>query len=636
LPPELAGTIRRCLEKRPQARFQSASDLAYNLRTISSASLPSGDRKAPRVRVRSRSAVWFALAAAGVIAVVAGVALWAPWRGAPEPTPEVLPNRIAILPLENRTGDPSLDTLGVMAADLIEQRFIETGAAEVVPMADVLGELPRGGLEGEWTRGWTQVLRLTRERGAALVLSGAYYLDGETLRLQARLVDVNTDDLIYTFEPVVVEREAAAEGIEPLREWVVAAVAAHVIRHVDINIAVMRPPSSYEALRSVEQGFGLYGHNSPEAIAHFRNALEADPEFHFARNWLIWAYLNTGDRESAEQEFSAADEYLNRMTPYDQANLRYARAEFDRDLAGQAGALRYMLELWSDSWDVRAFLGGVAIALNRPREAVEVLEPIVFSLSPSRISWAWEPLAIMTNALHMLGDYQRELEYANLGLERFPDVGGVHLVKARALAAMGLVVEAKEVIDACLPVKLREPGWNLGRMMSMTACELRAHGHRGASDDMAARAVAWWNKRASESDAGERDSLDLDGQSWALRVAGRWDEARGPLEELRERGWNPVTVAGALGVIAARTGNHEEARRIFDELPDPGLPQSASDRTSWRVAIAAHLGEKDRAVDLLGEAFSQGMSYSSFLHATVTTEPLWDYPPFQELIEPKG
>jgi serine/threonine protein kinase len=160
LPPELAGTIRRCLEKRPQARFQSASDLAYNLRTISSASVPSGDREAPRVRDRKRSAVWFAVAAAGVIAIAAGVAVWAPWRGASGPTPEVLPNRVAIVPLENRTGDPSLDTLGVMAADLIEQRFIETGAAEVAPMADVLDELPSGGLEGEQRRGWTQVLRL--------------------------------------------------------------------------------------------------------------------------------------------------------------------------------------------------------------------------------------------------------------------------------------------------------------------------------------------------------------------------------------------------------------------------------------------------------------------------------------------
>jgi hypothetical protein len=90
-------------------------------------------------------------------------------------------------------------------------------------------------------------------------------------------------------------------------------------------------------------------------------------------------------------------------------------------------------------------------------------------------------------------------------------------------------------------------------------------------------------------------------------------------------------------MTAARTGNHEEARRIFDELPGgPGDPRSASDRTAWRAAIAAHLGEKDRAVDLFSEAFSQGMSYSVYIHAVIGFEPLWDYPPFQELIEPKG
>jgi len=242
----------------------------------------------------------------------------------------------------------------------------------------------------------------------------------------------------------------------------------------------------------------------------------------------------------------------------------------------------------------------------------------------------------MTEALHMLGDYERELEYAELGLERFPDVGQFHAAKARALAAMGLVVEATEVIDACLPVKLREPGYNLGYVMTVTAGELRAHGHRQASDDMAARAVAWLDKQASESDKEERDSDDLWLQVWALLFAGRWDEAREPLEELRERGWRPVDVAGALGVIAASTGDQEEAQQISDELPDPGGPRTASDRSVWRAAIAAHLGEKDRAVGLLGEAFSQGRSYSIFLHATVYLEPLWDYPPFQELIEPKG
>jgi TolB-like protein len=635
LPPELAGTIRRCLEKRPRARFQSASDLAYNLRTISSASLPSGAREATRVRDRTRSAVWFALAAAAVVAVVAGVAVWAPWRKAPEPTTEVSSNKIAIVPLENRTGDPSLDTLGVMAADLIEQRFVETGAVEVAPMADVLDELPLGGLEAERRRGWTQVLRLASERGAGLVLSGAYYLDGEPLRLQARLVDVATGDLIYTFEPVVVAREAAAEGIETLRERVLAAVAAHVNLPGIIDIAVLKPPARYEAFQSFQQGEVLFTSNPSGAIAHFRSALQVDPEFHLARFTLIWVFFNTGDRESAEQEISAADGYLHRMTLYDQASLRYVSAHSNRDRAGSADALRYMLELWPDSWEARNDLGWMAISLNRPGEAVEVIEPIAFSLPPSRTSVAWWSLDAMTKALHMLGDYERELEYADLGLERHPDVGSLHLAKARALSAMGLAEEVKEVIDACLPVRLREGGYNLGRLMTETASELRAHGHRRASDDMAALAAAWWETRVSESGTEGLDREDLFWQSAALFIAGRVDDANQTVYEIRDPGLDPF-VAGVLGVHAARLGNHEEARQFFDELPDPGGGWAASDRSYWRAAIAATLGEKDRAVALLAKAFSQGMSYNVFLHSNLAFETLWDYPPFQKLIEPKG
>jgi tetratricopeptide (TPR) repeat protein len=634
LPPELAGTVRRCLEKKPQSRFQSASDLAYNLRTISSASATTAAGPAPRVGGR-RSAAWIAVAAVAAIAIVAGTVVWAPWRGAPEPTPDVLSNRVAIVPLENRTGDPSLDTLGVMAADLIVQRFTETGAVEVVPMADVVDELPSGGLEGDRKRGWSHVLGLSRERGAGLVVSGAYYVDDETLRLQARVDNAASGELIYTFEPVAVAREAAAEGIETLRELVLAAVAAHV-NDPFINISVMSPPSSYEAFQSFERGSEQYGSNYPEAIRHFRRALEIDPDFHFARYNLIWAYSGSGDLTMWERELTAAEDYLNRMTPYDRTSIQYQRAAFNGDRQGQANALRHMLEIWPQSVDARTDLGLAAMWLNRPGEAVEVLEPILFSRTPSRFVLAWWSLRWMTEALHMLGDYERELEYAELGLERFPDVGQFHFAKARALAAMGLAAGATEVIDACLPVRLSEGGNNLGWVMTETAFELRAHGHRRASDDMVARAVAWWEREASESDIEKRESGDLSEQSYALFVAGRWDQAREPLEELNERGWRPIQVAGALGVIAARTGNHEEARRIFDDLPDPGLPLSAAQRSAWRALIAANLGEKDRAVDLLSEAFSQGMPYRIIWHSDPGLEPLWNYPPFQELIKPKG
>ena len=39
LPVALESTIRRCLEKEPEARFQSASDLAYSLRSLATSTV---------------------------------------------------------------------------------------------------------------------------------------------------------------------------------------------------------------------------------------------------------------------------------------------------------------------------------------------------------------------------------------------------------------------------------------------------------------------------------------------------------------------------------------------------------------------------------------------------------------------
>jgi hypothetical protein len=106
--------------------------------------------------------------------------------------------------------------------------------------------------------------------------------------------------------------------------------------------------------------------------------------------------------------------------------------------------------------------------------------------------------------------------------------------------------------------------------------------------------------------------------------------------ELRDRGWDPIDVAGALGVIAARTGDHDEAWQIFNEFPNPGPPFDPASRFYWRACIASFLGEKVVAVELLKEGYANGLPHTLEFHVDVDLEPLWDYPPFQELIAPKG
>src|SRR5258708_32047405 len=71
-PPALATIVRRCLEKRPEQRFQSAADLAFALRSVSP-STASGAQPASQVAAppRAKRWLWPAIATLGSIALFA-------------------------------------------------------------------------------------------------------------------------------------------------------------------------------------------------------------------------------------------------------------------------------------------------------------------------------------------------------------------------------------------------------------------------------------------------------------------------------------------------------------------------------------------------------------------------------------
>ena len=87
-PLELRRSIARCLEKDPDARFQSARDLAFHLRALLDPAA-SGRAPAPSANgsTKRRRAVWLAGSAAAVIALVM---LGLFWRTAPQAAPSAV------------------------------------------------------------------------------------------------------------------------------------------------------------------------------------------------------------------------------------------------------------------------------------------------------------------------------------------------------------------------------------------------------------------------------------------------------------------------------------------------------------------------------------------------------------------
>jgi hypothetical protein len=194
---------------------------------------------------------------------------------------------------------------------------------------------------------------------------------------------------------------------------------------------------------------------------------------------------------------------------------------------------------------------------------------------------------------------------------------------------MGQVEAVSQLVDEYLGIRVRGPA--AGDFMTQLASELRAHGHREASVAMAARAVEWFESRRSVP----VNHLRL---AKALVWDARPEDARVVLVELAEkvRVDSPLEVRGQLGTITALLGDRDEARRIADSLPVGDDPQTTAQRYYWSACIAAHLGDKDRAIELLTDAASEGGVVSVRHHSDPGLEPLWDYPPFQELIRPKG
>ena len=143
-PPDLGRIVARCLEKQPGQRFQSANDLSFALRALTTAPLGVGANAVgsapaqpapPPVRPRRRAWVLGAIAATTIVAVALAAAVWLRPGAAAKPTADAAggldPEKFVIAVFDNRTGDSSLDALGIQISDWTTQRLLNVDGARV-------------------------------------------------------------------------------------------------------------------------------------------------------------------------------------------------------------------------------------------------------------------------------------------------------------------------------------------------------------------------------------------------------------------------------------------------------------------------------------------------------------------------
>jgi tetratricopeptide (TPR) repeat protein/TolB-like protein len=627
VPADLERAIHRCLEKSPEARFQSTADLAYSLKSIGTGpavvmATPTGEVRPPYTTKKKR---WpFVAAAAAVALAVIAIVLFmrqaseSPVRS--EPAAELDPKRVVAAAFENRSGDPSLDPIAALTADAVTQGLVELGEVEVVPVPD-------GGSSGD-----DAALRAAaRAAEAGTVVSGSIYVTGGTLELWARVIDTASGKPIYALKPERGPRGEPDKVIDRVRQRVMGALQLH-LRPAPFLGGLTTPPLHSAYLECVA-GLGALGVNNRAAVQHLERAAELDPEFWHPQIHILLAYGFVRDKARIEAMQRHLRENQDRFGPADRIAMQHYEARLERRPLEALRSARRLLAMAPRDFGWTLIAATLALDLNRPREALEHIGEVEKFDWDTLSAWIQGSWMISTAALahHLLGGHEAELEVVRFGLGLYPDSLDLPQDHVRALAGLGRVIEIDQVIREALVVRTATD--TPGEVILTAAQELRAHAYSEDARRVAATGADWYAGRTGE----EASPLSIPlNRVECLWLAERFEEARALAEQAFETRPTDLWAQGYRGIVAARVGDRTVADAMDRQLAASENPRRRGNASYLRACIAAQRGERERAMELLREALAHRFGARGYLHVYAFLEPLHGYPPFEELLRPKG
>jgi DNA-binding SARP family transcriptional activator/TolB-like protein len=586
---------------------------------------------APR---RRRAAVWI-----GLLTVMAIGALWivrsAKAGHAPAPAART---RVLVAVFDNRTGDATLQSLGRMTQDWIAQGILRTELVDVVDPHAVY-------VQGHTTSGAPDPIMMARRTGAALAISGSYYRTGDTLFVQAAVLDVPTGRVLRVVGPVLSSVHTPVAALDELRSRVMTALASAVDLHPPPDLGGELPP--FDAYRDYVDGWDAFWHGDGQrAKLLFLRAAHRDTAFTAAALSAASTGANYHDCplvDSLSRALNARGETLDRRERLAiQVADAFCRGRNDEML--RLALERADLEPSNSSAQMPA--AAAALWADRPARSLEILKRVNPAID---LGWSTDTVHFnywgdVTEAFHLLGRHAEELAAAGSMPAGAPL--GQAWMRCVALAALRRPTAALALLDSSLslpvetasniglapytdgrPEYVMTPAW----VANWVARELAVHGDTVASRQAAMRAMAWYRSRPAAERATMEERLVA---AWSLEMLGSYGEAERIARQLVAEDSANVDFRGELASLAAE--RHETA--LADSL-DRWLAGQPVSRVSWsasvyRARVAALLGRFDDAVARTRETLDDG-AWPYWLHVDPAFVPLQKRADFVALMAPR-
>jgi serine/threonine-protein kinase len=265
---------RRCLEKSPAERFQSAGDLSFALRE----SLGSGlSRSAPRrPGVSRRTGLSVAVAAIALVGIVLALRLLG--RGAGAGRIESL----AVLPLANLSGDPQQQYFADGMTEELISDLAKISALRVTSRTSVM----------RYKSSSKSLPEIAKELGVDAVVEGSVTRAGSQVKITAQLIDAVKDRHLWADS---FQREL--KDVLSLQGEVARAIAGEIgVRLTPEERSRLADkktvnPEAYEAyLKGQYHLFRRTAADARKSLEYFQQAVEKQPDYALAYAGIAEAY----------------------------------------------------------------------------------------------------------------------------------------------------------------------------------------------------------------------------------------------------------------------------------------------------------------------------------------------------------
>lgn len=375
--PRLEDIILKCMEKDSGNRYQSAKELAVDLRRLAPSTVMPAMAAAPR-RFSWHTAGLFAVIFS-VIAITLAITNPGEWRarlfgGLVQPV-----RTIVVLPLQNLSGDTAQDYLADGMTEALTTDLARMESLQVISRTSAI----------QYKAAKKSLPVIARELNADAVVEGSVQRSGNRVRVTAQLVRASDDRHLWanTYERdfpdvLALQDEVASSIAKQIETQLGGPKPAPVPKVQAIN------PEAYETYLRANSYLDSF--DLQKSIDYYQQAIKLDPNYapayaHMARAYFFLAFFGAvSPREGWGKVKEAASLAVQKdeRLPDGHGALALAKLHYDWDFAGAEQEFKRALELNPSDADVRHDYAHYLMAMGRlteseaeSRRAVE-LDPV--------------------------------------------------------------------------------------------------------------------------------------------------------------------------------------------------------------------------------------------------------------------